>query len=233
MASRNTENDFKKSLSYGFSEGGHNYQISYSSNAAKNSSPVIYFTVRGDWYVLKQFEDQRDRGVEVFRDSSFFPQRGVFIYALGLKSQLPLFKNYLSGHLTDRAYHLQTVYPGSLLSPGLSGFVKNCCLNFHSSCIYQTRNTTGLTSVCLISPTVKEETTGFLIYPSGRVVYGSPLYEGGIEESQVQEVLDVLRGEELSDLDSLTLDQILENKKKLRGWELYHIDLLEREVRAF
>ena len=230
------EPDFKKTTGYCYSEQGHNYQLTYSVNAAKNSSGVLFIPTSTGWYALKKYESKADMGLNVFKDASYFPTTGVFVYTFGHRINFPIFKRYLDDALVERDYSVGCLYTPSL-APGLAQFVKSKCLNFTSSYSLENKMTSGLTILNLVGATSTEQSACFLVYPNGKILYGPICMEGAVDEEEIVEVLSKISGQkvnaaQINSFKGEVLEQFIKSGKlpELMGWEVYHIDTLKRTI---
>lgn len=230
------ESDFKKVTGYCYSEDGHNYQLTYSVNAAKHSSPVIFVHAGQVWYAFKKYDSPSDTGIEVFKDSCEFLTKGVFTYVYGHKINFPLFKKYLSDALIQRDYTIGCLYTPNL-APGLFEYVKSKCLTFNSGYSLQNKMTSGLTAFNIVGKTKEEPSRGFLAYPNGKISYGSIIYEGKIEEEEVAELVSTILertvlGVELRSIQIEELQNKLKNTPQftLKGWEIFKIDPIKKQI---
>jgi hypothetical protein len=230
------EPEFKKTTGYCYSEQGHNYQLTYSTNAARNSSAVLFIPTVTGWYALKKYDSITDSGIKVFKDSAYFPTRGTFMYAFGHKINFPLFKRYMEDALIERDYSVGCLYTPAL-APGLSEFVKTKCLNFNSSYSLENKMTSGLTILNITGATSVEQSASFIVYPNGKIMYGPICVERSIEEEETAELLSTIAGKTITPVqinlfEGNYLKQFIQTKRlpELMGWECYHINPLTRTI---
>ena len=224
------EPDFKKVTGYCYSESGHNYQLTYSNNAAKNSSPVLFVNGGHLWYAFKKYESVDDKEIEVFKDSCAFLTKGVFSYGYGHKINLPLYKKYLSDCLLERDYNIGCLYAPSI-APGLVEYVKLKILTFHNNFSLEYRMSSGLTVFNIVFDFNSSSLKGFMVYPNSKITYGNVLYEGKIEEEEILQLGYILFNKkitikEFEQLICFESKKILEEieHKELKGWEIYSVD---------
>lgn len=220
------ENEFQK---YGFptlSPEGHNYQLSYSAAAAKNSVGQIYYRGGKNWFLFR-LEDKSEFDTT---DIQFEPPyKNVFAFYLGHKLYATEVSSYISRMLQKRSLLLnnskdlaQTV---SLVESGLSQYSKKIIMNYNNFYYNRYSRPTGITVVFVIRDPSQENPVLKVIYPNNKIIENvDSFYEGKILEEEYLQFIKTMTGWDLSQSKVITPELIKSKESELKKYSVYHLN---------